>query len=561
MHTTSYVAHTDGIPYLYINGIKQNGLAYITYLTEQNRYSDFANAGYRLFSVPVFFGYNHLNENSGLHVFTKGIFDTDTPDFSVFDADIEMILNACPDAYILPRVNVSVSRTWELVHPDELCDAYPDGTPGRASFASERWANDIKNHLAIFLSHISESAYASHIAGYQIAGGNTEEWLPLDKNGISGPCVQEAYLRHLREHAVKDSDAEFYRFYSALVADRICEFAAEVKKLTEYRLAVGSFYGYTLECPERTSGHHALQRVLECKDIDFICSPISYSMTRAIGRDHPYMIPFASIRHHGKLYFSENDTRTHLSRPVNDMAWYNGPIWFGPDRNASCEIIKLHAARACFNNHAAWWFDMWGGWFADPAYMELLQKIHTLFSQKHMLPCGSVTETAVFVDEKAYALLSDAAVSRPVCNLIREALGKMSVPYDIYLASDAESVIGRYKAVIALIPIDSPDNDHVQTLAQAKQIPLLAIRKDNADITSEALRTFLRQAGVHIWCNRDAVIYADKNSVFLHTTETAAYTLQFPECNTPLHDSFSGEAFVQGAVLPAGKSLWIRYRS
>ena len=78
----------SGYPQLCINGEIQDGLAYITYLTENNRYIDFAKAGYRLFSVPVFFGYNHLNERSGLNVFKKGIFDKDEPDFSIFDEDI-----------------------------------------------------------------------------------------------------------------------------------------------------------------------------------------------------------------------------------------------------------------------------------------------------------------------------------------------------------------------------------------------------------------------------------------------------------------------------------------
>ena len=111
MKKISEIINENGYPQLCINGEIQDGLAYITYLTENNRYIDFAKAGYRLFSVPVLFGFNHLNEHSGLNVFNIGIFD------------------------IFPRVNISISREWELRNPDELCDPYPDGTLSRTTFA------------------------------------------------------------------------------------------------------------------------------------------------------------------------------------------------------------------------------------------------------------------------------------------------------------------------------------------------------------------------------------------------------------------------------------------
>ena len=70
---TSEIINKNGYPQLCINGEIHDGLAYITYLTENNCYIDFAKAGFCLFSVPVFFGFNHLNEYSGLDVFKKGL--------------------------------------------------------------------------------------------------------------------------------------------------------------------------------------------------------------------------------------------------------------------------------------------------------------------------------------------------------------------------------------------------------------------------------------------------------------------------------------------------------
>ena len=555
MKKISEIINKNGYPQLCINGEIQDGLAYITYLTENNRYIDFAKAGYRLFSVPVFFGFNHLNEWTGLNVFKNGLFDKSEPDFSTFDKDIDQILGACPDAYIFPRVNVSLSREWELQNPDELCDPYPDGTPSRASFASDKWAEEVKREIRVFIAHIKKSDYASHIIGYQVAGGQTEEWFAFDREkGISGKRATEKYAEYVKSKGIEASEPSFYRFLSELIADRIIEFSSLIKSLTERRLIVGTFYGYTFSLPYRTHGHHALLKILESEDVDFICSPISYSNNRSVGRDHPYMTALGSIKHHGKLYFSENDTRTHLSRAVNDMEAYNRPIWFGPDKETSCEVIKMHAARALINGHAAWWFDMWGGWFADDTYMALLKDIRKLFEKSSSIPMRSVTQTAVFVDEEAYALISDTSVGTNVCHQIQEALGKMSAPYDIYLSADAASVIDRYKAIISLVPIETELSNRVKELAEQNNCAIIEITKDNYDIKPSELRAFLQSAGAWVYCERDSVIYANERYIFLHTAEDGEYTLNVKNAEA-LVDVLTGEPFKQGQYLKKGKSF------
>ena len=559
MKKISEIISKNGYPQLCINGVIQDGLAYITYLTENNCYIDFAKAGFCLFSVPVFFGFNHLNEDSGLDVFKKGIFDKDEPNFSLFDADIKQILDACPNAYIFPRVNVSLSREWELQNPDELCAPYPDGTPSRTSFASDKWAEEVKREIRAFIAHIKKSRYASHIVGYQVAGGNTEEWLPFDREkGTSGKRATEKFAKYVEAKGIEASEPAFYRFYSELVADRIIEFSSLIKCLTERRLIVGTFYGYTLSCPYRSYGHHALFKILESEEIDFICSPVCYSNNREVGRDHPYMTALTSIKHHGKLYFSENDTRTHLSHAVNDMEWYNKPIWFGPDKETSCDVIKMHAARALINGHAAWWFDMWGGWFATDTYMTLLKDIRNLFEKSASFPMHSTTQTAVFVDEESYALISDASVTRKVCSHIREALGKMGAPYDIYLSADAPSVVDRYKAIISLVPIETELSKSVKKLAEQNNCAYIEITNDNYDMPPSELRAFLQSAGVWVYCERDAVIYANSRFIFLHTVEDGEYTLNIKNIGK-LIDVFTGKPFIQGQYMKKGKSFLFEF--
>ena len=65
MHkVTSSVVSKDGVQFLTVNGQRIDSVAYITYLPENNRYEDFAKAGYSLFSTCVFFGSNCLKKPS-----------------------------------------------------------------------------------------------------------------------------------------------------------------------------------------------------------------------------------------------------------------------------------------------------------------------------------------------------------------------------------------------------------------------------------------------------------------------------------------------------------------
>ena len=535
--------------YLLINGTQQENLAYITYFPHKGCYGDFAKAGYKLYSVCVFFGTNKMNEYSGFDVPGKGMFDGAVPDFSPFDREVRTILTACPDAYIFPRVNVSAERQWELENPEELCHAGTSKFPERkrVCFASEKWAQLVERRLSALIAHIEGSDYASHIIGYQIAGGNTEEWFAFDDRGGKGRRSDEAFKAYVSTGG-EDIEASYQRFLSQIVAERICRFASHITQETQNRLVVGTFYGYTMEKYNRGGTHHALKRVLECPEVDFICSPVSYAQTRKAGRDQPYMLPLNSLKLHGKLYFAENDIRTHLSRPVCDNPHYNTPIWFGPDAKQTLEILKMHFAKALINGHALWWFDMWGGWYRDPRYMAFMERAKKVMEESEN--AGSAAEIAVLVDEAAPSLLDDKDPGlRSVFFDFRETLGKSAVPLHWYLASDFEAIKQNYKAFILLQPVETE---------AAKQIclsgvPVLTITPDNCTMPTDEIRSFCKAAGATVWCNRDAVIYANQSYLFLHTVEAGEHILSVPE-DTVLQECFTEETLENTFYAEAARS-------
>ena len=568
---TSKIVTKNGAQYIEVNGEVLPGLAYITYLRDNNRYESFAKAGYKLFSTVVFFGKNKLNENSGLDFFSEGIFDTDPADFSGFDRDIENILKVCPDAYIFPRVNTSPSEMWEAAHPDELCDEGSSSNPERhrACLASDLYAEEVKKNLDKFIDHIESMHYANHIIGYQLVGGNTEEWIPYDGSAFTskdpfvrrtafiGKRSREKYEKYISENALADTDEEFYNFHAQIVADRMLEFSEFVKKKTGRRLIVGCFYGYTFELARKNGMHQRLTEVLKSDAVDFFCSPVSYAHTRPLGIEHAYMVPLSTLKLRGKLYFSENDTRTHLSTSLNDIPAYNLPIWFGHPKEGTLDVLKMHYSRALINGHYAWWFDMWGGWYEDPDYMKFMSDAIKITKDSFDTPSESVAEIAVFVDENSLAKTPDNAVTAAVIGGARRSIGLIGAPKDYYLAEDFELVKDKYKAYITLVPSTTDLSEKIKEYAKMCGKGVYEITPDNADVSSSELREFCRSHGVFIYSEKDTVTYANESYVFIHTGADGDQELKLPvECE--LIDVFEEKAFPKKFTSPMGKSYLLR---
>lgn len=536
--TTSEVRKHLGLPALFINGEHVPGAAYITYITHKNCYRDFAKAGYRLFSMPVFFATRGINAFSGIPAFAEGIFENREPDFSILDREVRRILDVCPDAMIFPRVNMSLPQWWDEENPEELSDFSVNNGPRRTCFASDKWAEETKRMLKLTIAHISAADYVDHICGYQLAGGNTEEWFSFDGKGSDGKRSQEKFRSLVEAGTSEDTRAAYLQFLSQVVADRICEFAAYAKELTDRKLIIGSFYGYTLDCVEPHRCHCAMKTVLNCPDIDFLCSPLCYEDGRPAGRDHASHLAVDSLKLHGKLYFSENDTRTDLAGPPFDLPYYQASVWTGPPLPISTQIMNMHFSRALCHGHAFWWFDMWGGWYRRPEYMSIAQRAREIVTESMSKSLESTAKIAVFLDEAAYCRIPEGnSVAHQVCFRIRHALGKTSVPYDIYLASDFDAVRSRYQAYIFLIPLETETILAAMDYATAGKIPFLVIDGSNYQITTDELRKFCKQAGIQPLFDHDAVVFENQSYLFIHACQAGVHHVP-----GKYRDAFTGEA-------------------
>jgi len=296
---------------------------------------------------------------------------------------------------------------------------------------------------------------------------------------------------------------DYYRFHSEIVAAAVIHFCRHVKEATAGEALAGAFYGYVLEGVNLDFGHFALGQVLESEYVDFLCSPNSYIGGRQPGVDWAFFAPVDSVKLHGKLWFAETDTRTHLSQPLREMRpeldpnhWYAGGVWRGPEKPVSLANLKLNLGRALTHGVSMWWFDMWGGWFSDPEYMELMRRARQLMAgavgvggveaqgearaqvqvevqaqararvqaqaqtqaqakaQAQAQTRASVAEVAVIVDERS--LLYTSLPREWYVSVIyrqRPELSRAGAPWDVYLMTDLKQLPReRYRVFLFLTP-------------------------------------------------------------------------------------------------------------
>ncbi len=71
------------------------------------------------------------------------------------------------------------------------------------------------------------------------------------------------------------------------------------------------------------------------------------------------------------------------SQGIAPQGQYENGAWLGPkEMGTSVSFLWKNAGRMLAYGYGGWWFDMWGGWFSDPALLDVIektQKFHTEF--------------------------------------------------------------------------------------------------------------------------------------------------------------------------------------
>jgi hypothetical protein len=328
------------------------------------------------------------------------------------------------------------------------------------------------------------------MAGYHPCGQNTGEWFyqdtwenllngyaPADTNAwrawlreryrnegalqtawheptatLGGATVPEPARRRaspsgiLRDPTTEKALIDFSEFQQQAMADLVCELAHAAREASHGRKLVVFFYGYvfefgTIRLGPATCGHYALRRVLDCPDIDVLCSPISY-FDRGIGGSAPTMTAAESVALAGKLWLCEDDTRTYLG-----SGEFPGQFDGAKDLAETLTLLRRNVAEEAMRNFATWWMDLgMTGWFNDPRIwneMKRLEAVDRVFLAK---PIAYRPQVAAVIDERAMTETSCSAwrVTEPGIYQVRRPLARMGAPYGQYLLDDV--VRGRVQA-------------------------------------------------------------------------------------------------------------------
>ena len=557
----SRISVENGKPMLLINERPACAMAYTTYFAERGCHEAFIRAGYRIFFVNLSFTKSPINSfATGFTPFRTGVFeDPSSPDYTEFENTVTGILSSCPDALIFPRIYVSMPSWWTKAHPDDVMPTNHGGE--REILFSEAFRTDAAELLIRLIEHIKNADYASRIAGWQICGGQTQEWFHHDQNGSLHRASEKPYQKWIKETYGTDgaelprkedflytgcsyNECENARRYSLFcnlgVAETVDHFAKTVKQQTNYEQIVGTFYGYSFESNDTVLfGTHALRRLLTSPNLDFFSSPNAYTQNREFGIDWADMIPVDSVKHHGKLCFIECDIRTHLTKSIQEARPNEYPdgmyrakdgasVWVGPPTaELSREALRKSFAHQITKASAIWWFDMWGGWYDDPLLMEELtemKKIYGIESPRAVL----APEVVFFADERGYASLFSQSPHLKAIPRTRTAMGNTGVPYDAFLVEDAEAILHRYKAAVFPMPISSEAGRHAMALCKQMGIPYLTATVDRPELSVEELKAFFKKSKIHIYTEEKDVVYLGNGFLALHSAVGGNKRLRLP---------------------------------
>ena len=556
----SKIQFVDNKPYININEALYSPLAYTTYFDECGEWSDFIKSGYKMFFVNISFTDLPINNSSGFTPFRTGVFESEIPDYSEFDEIVKGIISECPDAFIFPRINIAMPRRWLQENPYETVAT--DSGP-RESLYSDLFMKDGAELLKELVAHICSADYADRIAGYQLCGGTTQEWMHFDLLGSYSEMGMEKFKKWCFEkHGIKDIKIperedftkgilteeiqKYYEFCNEMPAKTIEHFAKALKNFINNEQIVGVFYGYSAYVNLQLWGLLGLSNLINSPYIDFFSSPCCYDSNRALGVDWGDMLPADSVKLHEKIYFVECDIRTHLTRRMQDnrpgkypedkYLLYdsngNKTVWCGPDtKELSISAIRKAFAHQITKGSGIWWFDMWGGWYHDKKIMNELSEMKLIYdkSQNKNTEDLPTAEVVLFIDEKAYANIPQGNHLLNTVNHYRITMSHTGIPFDMCLVEDAKEVINKYKCAIFTAPRPTKNGKNAIELYQKHSVPFIASTEDKPYYDINELRDFMVSLGVHCYNDNADVFYCGNGFIGIHKVDDGVTKITLPK--------------------------------
>jgi len=375
--------------------------------TPHRNLANFAQAGYRLFQVDVWF---------------RDIWRTDgSLDLPIVRRQIHSILEVCPEAAVFVRIHLDPPGWWMEQHPTEAV-AYADAGSMIAkranppqSLASTLWLDEATRQLEVFCKELAPLPEGCRVVGLHLAGGLYGEWhyhrfeaepdtsaamTRQFQKWLKARYGSDATLRQewhdpgitlatatvpgldqrnqtadgfFRDPTQERQVIDYYFCQQDLIADDVLHFCRVARSAWPRPLVIGSFYGYLhtmveMGMPDALQG--TFERALNSPDLDYLSGPLSYQANaRDIGGSGMVRTLPTSLQLHGKLWLSEMDEASSLGNP-----------WPGKTRKVFHSLADTVAgnrrnfAFVLTSGMGQWWYDfgpkLKAGWWDNPQLMD-----------------------------------------------------------------------------------------------------------------------------------------------------------------------------------------------
>jgi hypothetical protein len=327
------------------------------------------------------------------------------------------------------------------------------------------------------VTHI-EKKYGEHVVGYHPTGQHSNEWFfeMFGEDKLSGfeKCAMYGFRDFLKtkyktekalrfawgnpditfetvqvpSYADRSStggsafvdplkhrhEIDFYEYENNAMADTAEAMCRAAKEVAPNKLAV-LFYGYHYELAVgqtglQSSGHLALSRLLKSKYVDILAAPVSYR-ERAPGDPGYFMAPIDTVQLNGKLWLTEDDSRTYLSPPDSGYGR-------SKDARETYGVLYRNFAHQLTRGSAIWWMDLISqGWFAGDDMWNHLSHLRDIYDTSMQGFEKYHPEIAVIADERSCFYESTFRVpSKVMVNESRDYLFRIGAPLGLYLLDD-----------------------------------------------------------------------------------------------------------------------------
>lgn len=205
-NTKAKVEPYNGEPAIMVNGVPYPPMTVTVPIRDASYLKQLGEAGLKIYYVTADTQWNRPGDDKNPSGLQKTF------------ADLELLLTAVPDAYVMLRLNVSPPPDWVNAHPEEMV-AYSDGShertictsvggepiDGMHSLCSEAWRRDGDTALADYFVELEKSPHFNRIIGFFLCAGGTSEWYYpvglVKSNGAYGDfseSFRKEFERYLR---------------------------------------------------------------------------------------------------------------------------------------------------------------------------------------------------------------------------------------------------------------------------------------------------------------------------------------------------------------------------